>query len=234
MKLLTTTFIACLLLASCSSGKKTTNESSAITLTNYNDSVAYALGILYGKSLKDQGFDDVNQEILLSTFKLSMEGKLGDSASLIETKSCNGIVNNYFAKKQEAIALKNLTDGEAFLAKNKNEKGITTTASGLQYKVLKEGTGAKPTATSSVTVHYTGTLIDGRIFDSSVERGQPLSFALNGVIKGWTEGLQLMTEGSKYRFFIPSNLAYGAQGAQGSIIGPNAALIFDVELIKID
>lgn len=233
MKLLTTTFIACLLLASCSSGKKTTNESKGITLTNYSDSVAYSLGLLYGKSLKDQGFDDVNTEILLATFKQSIDGELTDSSSLIKTQNCNGIVNNYFTKKQEAVALNNLADGEAFLAKNKNEKGVTTTASGLQYKVIKEGTGAKPTSTSSVTVHYTGTLIDGRIFESSVERGQPISFALTGVIAGWTEGLQLMTEGSKYRFFIPSNLAYGSRGSQGAI-GPNAALIFDIELIKID
>lgn len=234
MRLLTTTFIACLLLASCSSGKKTANESKATALTNYNDSVAYALGLLYGKSLKDQGFDDVNTEILLATFRESVEGKLSDSSSLIKSQECNGIVNTYFVKKQEAIAAKNLSDGEAFLAKNKTEKGVMTTASGLQYKVIKEGAGAKPTSTSSVTVHYTGTLIDGRVFDSSVERGQPISFALTGVIAGWTEGLQLMTEGSKYRFFIPSNLAYGPRGSQGSIIGPNATLIFDVELIKID
>ena len=117
MKLLTTTFITCLLLASCSSGKKTTNESKAVTLTNYNDSVAYALGVLYGKSLKDQSFDDVNTEILLSTFKQSIEGKLTDSSSLIETQNCNGIVNNYFIKKKEAVAIQNLAEGEAFLAK---------------------------------------------------------------------------------------------------------------------
>lgn len=125
------------------------------------------------------------------------------------------------------------TETTDFLANNKGKEGVVTTASGLQYKVVTEGTGRKPTASESVTVHYTGMLTDGRVFDSSVERGQPISFPLNRVIAGWTEGLQLMSEGSKYTLFIPSNLGYGAYGAPGSIIGPNATLIFDVELIRI-
>lgn len=125
------------------------------------------------------------------------------------------------------------TETTDFLENNKGKEGVVTTASGLQYKVVTEGTGRKPTASESVTVHYTGMLTDGRVFDSSVERGQPISFPLNRVIAGWTEGLQLMSEGSKYTLFIPSNLGYGAHGAPGSIIGPNATLIFDVELIRV-
>ncbi len=125
------------------------------------------------------------------------------------------------------------TESTNFLENNKTKEGVVTLTSGLQYKVVTEGTGAKPGPTSNVTVHYTGMLTDGRIFDSSVERGQPISFPLNRVIAGWTEGLQLMSEGSKYTLFIPSNLGYGAYGAPGSIIGPNATLIFDVELIRV-
>jgi len=120
-----------------------------------------------------------------------------------------------------------------FLEENKNKEGVVALPSGLQYKVEREGNDVKPGPTSNVTVHYTGMLTDGRVFDSSVERGQPLSFPLNRVIGGWTEGLQLMGEGAKYTLFIPSNLGYGAHGAPGSIIGPNATLIFEVELIKV-
>jgi FKBP-type peptidyl-prolyl cis-trans isomerase FkpA len=126
----------------------------------------------------------------------------------------------------------NKAAGEAFLAENAKKPNIITTASGLQYEVLKKGEGAKPSATDSVTVHYKGTTIDGSEFDSSYSRGEPATFPLNRVIPGWTEGVQLMQEGAKYRFYIPSELAYGSHGA-GRLIGPNSALIFDVELIKI-
>ena len=124
-------------------------------------------------------------------------------------------------------------DGVLFLSENKDKKGVISTASGLQYEVLTEGTGASPSASDSVTVHYQGTTIDGNEFDSSYGRGEPITFPLGGVITGWTEGLQLMKEGSKYRFFIPSDLAYGERGAGGAI-PPNAALIFEVELIKVN
>jgi FKBP-type peptidyl-prolyl cis-trans isomerase FklB len=127
----------------------------------------------------------------------------------------------------------NKAAGEKFLAENAQNAGVTTTASGLQYQVFNEGTGATPKATDNVTVHYKGTTIDGKEFDSSYGRGAPATFPLNRVIAGWTEGLQLMKEGAKYRFFIPSNLAYGERGA-GRDIGPNSALIFDVELIKVN
>ncbi|WP_020159262.1 MULTISPECIES: FKBP-type peptidyl-prolyl cis-trans isomerase [Methylobacter] len=126
----------------------------------------------------------------------------------------------------------NKAAGEAFLAENAKKPNIITTASGLQYEILKKGEGATPSATDNVTVHYKGTTIDGEEFDSSYSRGEPATFPLNRVIAGWTEGVQLMQEGAKYRFYIPSDLAYGAHGA-GRAIGPNAALIFDVELIKV-
>lgn len=129
-------------------------------------------------------------------------------------------------------AQRNLQTGKEFLEENGKRPEVTTTASGLQYEVLKQGDGAKPTADQAVTVHYTGKLIDGTVFDSSVERGEPITFALSQVIPGWTEGLQLMPRGSKYRLFIPSNLAYGERGA-GRDIGPNETLIFDVELLDI-
>ena len=127
----------------------------------------------------------------------------------------------------------NKTAGEKFLAENAQRAGVKTTASGLQYVIFNEGTGASPKATDNVTVHYKGVTIDGKEFDSSYSRGEPATFPLNRVIAGWTEGLQLMKEGAKYRFFIPSNLAYGERGA-GRAIGPNAALIFDIELIKVN
>ena len=130
-------------------------------------------------------------------------------------------------------SMSNKAEGEAFLAENKNKPGITTLPSGLQYEVLTEGTGPKPTPRSSVTTHYHGTLINGTVFDSSYQRGQPATFPVNGVIAGWTEALQLMPEGSKYRLYIPSDLAYGKRGA-GRDIGPDSALIFDVELLKVN
>jgi FKBP-type peptidyl-prolyl cis-trans isomerase len=125
-------------------------------------------------------------------------------------------------------------DGASFLKKNKKKRGVVVLESGLQYKIIKEGTGPKPTATGSVTVHYTGTLYDGRKFDSSVDRNQPFTFRLNQVIKGWTEGVQLMPEGSKFFLYIPPHLAYGEKGAPGTIIGPNETLIFEIELIKVN
>ncbi|HPA18449.1 MAG TPA: FKBP-type peptidyl-prolyl cis-trans isomerase [Verrucomicrobiae bacterium] len=127
----------------------------------------------------------------------------------------------------------NKAAGEAYLAENKKNEGVKVTASGLQYAVIKEGTGKQPKANDTVVVHYRGTLIDGTEFDSSYKRGQPIDFPLNAVIRGWTEGVQLMKEGAKYRFVIPSDLAYGARGTPGGPIGPNSTLIFEVELLKV-
>lgn len=209
-------------------------ESKKVKLKTYNDSVSYAIGVLYGNGLRDQGFDSLNTEILTAVLSDILNKKLADSACRISRDNATPLINNYFTQKQEKVALNNLAEGEAFLAKNKTNAGVVTLPSGLQYKVVTEGTGKKPLATDKVTVHYTGTLIDGRKFDSSVDRGEPIDFPLNGVIAGWTEGLQYMSEGSKYILYIPSKLAYGERGAQGSIIGPNATLIFEVELIKVN
>lgn len=136
------------------------------------------------------------------------------------------------SEKVSEMAVKNKEEGEKFLAENAKKEGIKTTASGLQYEVLTEGNGKAPAATDKVRVHYTGKLLNGNVFDSSVQRGQPAEFGLNQVISGWTEGLQLMKEGAKYRFYIPSNLAYGERGAHGAI-PPNATLVFDVELLNV-
>ena len=184
------------------------------------DSVSYALGVVLSKNLASQGFDAVDSEELAAGFAAG----LGGSAKMDATQA-NQLIQNYLRDKQAG-------EGQAFLAENGKRPEVTTTASGLQYEVLTPGTGASPTATETVEVHYHGTLIDGTVFDSSVERGQTIEFPLNRVIPGWTEGVQLMKEGAKYRFFIPYDLAYGAQGSPPKI-PPYSALIFDVELFKV-
>lgn len=150
------------------------------------------------------------------------------------TETLPGVEVEETAQSNLPLPLKNAKAGQDFLAENAKRDSVKVTPSGLQYEVLQEGTGAKPTATSTVKVNYEGKLIDGTVFDSSYERGEPISFPLNRVIPGWTEGLQLMSVGSKYRFYIPSELAYGEQGTPGGPIGPNCALIFEVELLGIE
>jgi FKBP-type peptidyl-prolyl cis-trans isomerase len=225
------------ILSACSSSKKSTsttnNYKNGIELKNYTDSVSYSLGLLYGQSLKAQGFEDMNNELLLEVFGRAINNQLpGDDSLLISKKDASPMVNNYFIKKQQVIASKNLSEGEAFLAANKTKSGVVTTASGLQYKVLKEGSGASPNPNSSVTVYYTGTLLDGTVFDGT-KPGSPATFNLGGLIQGWKEGLLLMKEGAKFKFFIPSSLAYGERGSQGAI-GPNATILFEVELVKVN
>ncbi len=198
------------------------------------DRNSYVIGIDIGNSLKQQPLE-LDAELIGRGIKDALAG-----AQLLlseqELKDALTALQKELMAKQQAMAKekgeKNKKEGEAFLAKNKKAKGVKTTKSGLQYKVLSEGTGAKPAADSTVTVHYKGTLIDGSEFDSSHKRGQPATFAVNGVIPGWTEALQLMKEGSKYQIFIPAELAYGERGA-GAVIGPNAVLIFEVELLSI-
>jgi FKBP-type peptidyl-prolyl cis-trans isomerase len=189
--------------------------------------VSYALGMLIGDSAKSTNID-VDVAALISGVKDSMSGA--------KTKYTEAQANSMVQAALKAIADKkgadNLKAGLAFLDANKKKAGVKTTASGLQYEVIKEGSAQKPKATDTVTVHYEGKLISGKVFDSSIARGQPATFALNGVIKGWTEGLQLMGVGAKYRFYIPSGLGYGTSGA-GEDIGPNEVLVFEVELISI-
>ena len=189
------------------------------------DKISYALGILLGANLKQQGFDQVDGASFLKSF----EAVLNDGNLDMDINEANRMVQEYMAG---AAGKANAEAGAAFLAENGKKEGVFTLASGMQYEIIKEGTGPKPTATDKVTTHYHGTLIDGRIFDSSVQRGQPATFPVNGVIPGWVEALQLMPTGSKWRLFIPPNLAYGPGGA-GQDIGPNATLVFEVELLSI-
>jgi FKBP-type peptidyl-prolyl cis-trans isomerase FklB len=198
------------------------------------DKVSYALGLGIGSQLKGMGAESLNIDDFAQAIKDSIAGK-----EQIKAAEAQQIVQEFFVeqeKKQRAAAAEKgkqmKAEGEKYLAENAKKEGVVTTASGLQYMVLKEGTGKSPKATDSVMCHYEGFLTDGTVFDSSVQRGTPATFPLGGVIKGWTEGLQLMKEGGKTRFFIPYNLAYGEAGASGSI-PPYATLIFDVELIEV-
>ena len=207
------------------------------------DTASYALGLDIAVKLKGN-FSDIDQDLFIQ----GVRSGLDSTNMLIETGDVDGILRAFFKKKQEADKEKQKADalkkaetdfadvkleGEKFLELNKDVEGVVATESGLQYLVLKEGSGEKPTATSKVKVHYHGTLIDGTVFDSSVDRGEPTSFGVNQVIKGWTEGLQLMSVGSKYKFFIPQDIAYGAFPRQGGPIKPYAALVFEVELLEI-
>lgn len=200
------------------------------------DKVSYSLGMNIGRQLKQMGLAG---QISVQDFADAVSDTLEGHDMKLSAQEAQKTLNSFFEElesRQAAIAAEKgkaaRQEGEKFLKENMNRPGVQHTASGLQYMVLTEGSGKKPKATDTVRCHYHGTLIDGTVFDSSYQRGEPCEFGLNQVIKGWTEGVQLMSEGSKYRFFIPYNLAYGEQGA-GSDIPPYAALIFDVELIKV-
>jgi FKBP-type peptidyl-prolyl cis-trans isomerase len=203
-------------------------------LATEREKVSYMVGLDLANGIK-QVKDEIDIAIVLQALETSFK----DGKPLMTPEEALQVRQAFMTKlqsaqqaKQKELADKNKAEGEKFLATNKSKPGVKTTASGLQYQVIKEGEGAKPAATDQVKVHYLGTLIDGTKFDSSYDRGQPASFALNGVIPGWTEALQLMPVGSKYKLFIPSNLAYGDRGTPGPI-GPNATLVFEVELIEI-
>ena len=193
------------------------------------EKLSYALGLIIGNNLKG-----MNIEGLLTTeFTRAVEQVLnGEKLEMTEVQA-QGLVQEFLREQQEVAGKAAREAGENFLAENAKREGVKVTETGLQYEVLTPALGIKPTPTDTVTCHYEGRLIDGTVFDSSYRRGEPASFPLQGVIRGWTEGLQLMSIGSKFRFFIPFDLAYGAQGAGGSI-PPYAALIFDVELIGIE
>ena len=199
------------------------------------DKVSYALGLGIGQQLAQMGATDLN----VDDFAQSIKDVLSGSELKVSHREAQQIVQEYFAKKEQALNAERAEAGKAakeagekYLAENSKKDGVITLPSGLQYQVLKEGNGKKPSAKDSVKCHYEGFLIDGTVFDSSVQRGEPAVFGLQQVIAGWTEGLQLMSEGGKYRFFIPYRLAYGEGGA-GQLIPPYAALIFDVELIEV-
>lgn len=192
------------------------------------DKVSYALGLGIGRQLSQMGAT----EIVADDFAQAIKDIVSGAELKISDSEAQTIVNKFFEEKQAAQAGAAKSEGENFLAENAKKEGIIVLPSGLQYQVLKEGTGKQPKATDQVECHYEGTLINGQVFDSSYQRGQAATFGLNQVIAGWTEGVQLMKEGAKYRFFIPYNLAYGERGA-GQSIPPYAALIFDVELLAV-
>ena len=192
------------------------------------DKTSYALGIGIGRQLAEMGANDIVTE----DFAAAMKDVLTVAELKIDEAEAQAMVQEYLQKKNEERVKAAKAEGEAFLTENGKKEGVITLPSGLQYQVLQEGNGKSPKATDQVKCHYEGTLINGKVFDSSYRRGEPATFPLNGVIAGWTEGLQLMKEGAKYRFFIPFNLAYGTRGA-GQDIPPYAALIFDVELIEV-
>jgi len=195
---------------------------------NELEKVSYSIGINVATSIKSEGLDSINSFYIGKGFKDVFENK--DLA--INLEESNKIIGEYFNKKQDAKNERLAIDSKIFLEQNKDKDGVMTTESGLQYLVLFEGKGNNPTLNDNVTVHYHGTLIDGTIFDSSVDRKQPATFPLNGVIQGWQEALQMMSVGSKWKIFIPSELAYGESGA--GAIGPNSTLIFEVELLSIN
>ena len=193
------------------------------------DSLSYSLGILVAKNLQSQGFTKLDANSLAQ----GLNDVLNGGTLAIGPDQANIIVQNHVTKQKEMTSAESLEKGRKFLEANGKREGVVTLASGLQYEVMKSGTGPMPKASDKVTVHYHGTLIDGTVFDSSVERGKPATFPVNGVIKGWVEALQLMKVGDKWKLFIPADLAYGSRGA-GSDIGPNEALIFEVELLGIN
>ena len=202
---------------------------SAQKLTNEIDSLSYSLGVNIGENLKTQ-FPDIN----LKNFELAIKDVLDNQKEpKMSGADAQKVIQNYFQKQQAKASESVIEEGKKFLTENSKKDEVITLESGLQYKIIKSGEGAKPTINDQVTTHYHGTLLDGTVFDSSVERGQPATFPVSGVIKGWTEALQLMTVGSKWKLFVPYDLAYGERGA-GPKIGPYTTLIFEVELISID
>jgi FKBP-type peptidyl-prolyl cis-trans isomerase FklB len=206
------------------------NAQENLVLKNQKEKTSYIIGMDIGNNLKKQSID-VDPNILAKGVKDALAGgkPLLTEQEIRETMTA---FQKEMMAKQEVVAKKNKEQGDAFLAENKKKEGVKTLPSGLQYKVIKAGTGKKPKLSETVMAHYRGTLIDGTEFDSSYKRGQPATFQVSGVIPGWTEALQLMEEGAKWRLFIPSNLAYGERGA-GGVIGPNATLVFEIELISI-
>ncbi len=213
--------------AKSSSKPAVKSTASATALKNMVDSASYAIGVSEARFMKQQGITKINSAVVAK----AIEDVMNDKAVALNDQQCNAAVMGYIGKIQQEKAKGAIEAGEKFLAENKKRSEVKTTASGLQYEVLNEGSGVRPTAEDSVTCHYAGSFVNGSEFESSYKSGQPITFALNRVIPGWTEGLQLMTPGSKYKFYIPYSLAYGAQDYNG--IPGGSALIFQVELLDV-
>ncbi len=207
----------------------TTKSMNAQKLNDEVDSVSYSLGVNIGENIKSQ-FPDID----LKNFESGIEDVLSEKKQpKIEGQDAQKVIQEYFTKQQAKASEGKIEEGKAFLAENGKRKGVITLESGLQYEIITSAEGPKPTLNDQVTTHYHGTLLDGTVFDSSVDRGQPATFPVSGVIKGWTEALQLMSVGAKWRLYVPYDLAYGERGASAQI-GPYTTLIFDVELLKIN
>ncbi|PZP44795.1 MAG: peptidylprolyl isomerase [Pseudopedobacter saltans] len=209
--------------------KTTTTASSIISLKNETDSLSYAIGVEMAKFYKSQGINNLNLELLNKALK---DGMSETGKTLMTDEVANNVMNTTAQKIAKRKSEETKKEGVAFLAQNKTKEGVVTLPDGLQYKIIKAGTGPKPKADDKVKVHYVGKLLNGQEFDNSIKRGEPLDIDVNGVIKGWTEALQLMPVGSKWQLYIPSELAYGDRQA-GPDIKPGSTLIFDVELLDI-
>ena len=221
--------VAMLVLVSTMPSCSNAQHSNSNQISTQMDSVSYALGVLFATNMKSEGMNEINSEALASGFSAVMN----DNAT-IGAEEADALVRTAMEAVKEKASQADRAEGESFLAENAKKKGINVTETGLQYQHDTEGTGENPGPTDKVTVHYKGTLLDGTEFDSSYKRGEPISFPLNGVIPGWTEGLQLMKVGGKTTFYIPQDLAYGARPNPGGPIPPYAALIFEVELLGIE
>lgn len=206
---------------------KTAAKPAAVALKNAKDSFSYAIGLSLASFYKQQGITDINNQMVTKAIADQTAGK-----PLMNDMQMQMCIMNHMQAVKAKSAGPNKKAGEAFLAANKQKPGIKTTASGLQYEIINEGSGPIPTVADEVRVHYAGTLIDGKEFDSSIKRGQPITFPVTGVIAGWTEALQLMPQGSKWKLYIPSELGYGDNGA-GADIKPGSALIFEVTLLEV-
>ena len=236
MKNLTLTAAFVLSAALLFTGCDAPSQQGTADLSTQQDSVSYSFGYMYGMNLAGEGIDDIDE----NNFLAGLRKALAEEDADIDQMAMQTLVQTYLqevqmaqAERREAEAVDNVEEGRAFLEENAQREGVMVTESGLQYRVIEESEGVSPTADDEVEVHYRGTLINGEEFDSSYERGETATFPLNRVIPGWTEGLQLMTEGSTYEFFIPGDLAYGSNPPPGSTIPPGAVLIFEVELIDV-
>ncbi|PWT76326.1 MAG: peptidylprolyl isomerase [Bacteroidetes bacterium] len=208
--------------------KKPASPAPVNPLKTHNDSLSYAVGLSLANFYKEQGIDAINTQVVDKAINDAMK----KGTLLLNEQQCNNIIVSHIQKLKADKAAANKKVGEAFLADNKTKPGVVALPSGLQYTILKDGTGPKPTASDRVKCNYEGKLIDGTVFDSSEKQGKPIEFSVGGVIPGWTEALQLMPVGSKWRLFIPSNLAYGDQ-QPSPIIKAGSTLVFDVELLEI-